>query len=248
MTIEELKKMTLKDIVNIDASKLTTEEVAYIEKRLVQASNRRVKRLKESGKIGLTKLSKKEKRGFTPYKVPKGYTAKTGTKGVYMPKEKKKGKKKSINVRNKRVKNISEMQEFLKKKTSTVTGVDTQMNRYKDVIRKTTGYEGNITDRQAKRVSKLMEKAKEMGITNDANKKLSGSPRLLSLILDIVKQRKYVRNDEAELIIQKAIEEGYESAQETLSKLRNEDKIGLDIDDNEEESDEIDYEDYFNIF
>lgn len=247
MSIEELKKMKLDTLLKVDASKLTTEEVAYVEKRLVQSANRRIKRLRESKKLGLTKLTKKEKRGFSTYKTPKGYKPKSSAKGVYEITKKTKGKRRSINVRNKRVSNVSDLQEFLSKKTSTVKGIETQLERYKNVIKNSIGYEGNITDRQAKRISKLMERAKEMGINNDANKKFSGSPRLLSMIVDIVKAKKYIKNDEAELIISRAIEEGYQEAQKTLSRLRQEDAEGLDIDEEDEEDTE-DYEDFFDLF
>lgn len=229
MSVEELKKLSLDDLLNVDASKLTTEEVAYIEKRLTQTANRRIKKLRQAKKVGLTKLSAKEKRGFKVYTAPKGYKPKTSTKGIYTATTPK-GRKKTINVRNKKAKNVGEIQDFLKKKTSTVKGVDTQLERYKNVIKNTTGYEGNITDRQAKRISKLMEKAKEMGInTGEGNKKLSGSPRVLSLIVDIVKQRKYVKNDDAEEIIKKAIEEGYEEAQKQIEEMKKEDSKGLDV-------------------
>lgn len=247
MSIEELKKMKLDTLLKVDASKLTTEEVAYVEKRLVQSANRRIKRLRESGKIGLSNISKREKRGFSTYKTPKGYKPKSSTKGVYVKTAKKKGRRNTLNVRNKRISNVSKMQEFLSKKTSTVKGIETQLERYKNVIKNTTGFEGNITDRQAKRISKLMERAREMGISNDANKKNSGSPRLLSMIVDIVKAKKYIRNDEAEQIIAKAIEEGYQEAQKTISKLRQEDAEGLDIDEEDEEDTE-DYEAFFDLF
>ena len=247
MSIAELKQMSLEQLIKVDSSKLTTEELAYLEKRLVQASNRRIKRLKETKKISLTKLSKKEKKGFTTYKPPKEYKPKTEVKGVYELKKAKRGKRKTINVRNKRIRNVKAMQDLLAKKTSTVKGVDTQLERYKNVIKSTLGNDINITDRQAKRISKLMEKAKEMGINTDANKKLSGSPRLLSLVVDIVKSKKYVKNDDAELIIQNAITEGYETAQKKLREFRKEDMDGLDVD-SEEESEELDYDDIFNIF
>ena len=229
MSVEELKKLSLDDLLNVDASKLTTEEVAYLEKRLSQTANRRIKKLRQAKKVGLTKLSAKEKRGFKTYTPPKGYKAKTSTKGVYVSVSPK-GRKKTINVRNKKAKNVKDIQDFLKKKTSTVKGVDTQLERYKNVIKNTTGYEGNITDRQAKRISKLMEKAKEMGInTGEGNKKLSGSPRVLSLIVDIVKQHKYVKNEDAENIIEEAITEGYEEAQKMLDEMKKEDSKGLDV-------------------
>ena len=246
MSIKELEMMSLEDLINIDASKLTTEEVEYVEKRLTAVANRRVRRLKKAKKITLAKLSRKERRGFKKYKIPKGYEPKTETKGVYEDPTKK-GKKKTINVRNKRVSNVRDIQTFLKKKTSTIKGTDTQLNRYKKVIKDTTGYEGNITDRQAKRISKLMEKAKEIGINNDANKKFSGSPRLLSLIVDVVKSREYITNDEAEKIISDAITEGYETAQKTLLKLQQEDVEGLDVEDSDDEE-EVDYDDFFNLF
>lgn len=249
MSVNELKAMSLEDLLRIDASKLTTEEVAYLEKRLVQTANRRITRLKKAGKLGVSKISRQEKKGFKTYKAPKGYkpkVTKSGevSKSVYT----KEGGKKNINVRNKRIEKVSKVQEFLRKKTSTVKGTNKQLERYKGVIKNTTGYEGNISDRQAKRISKLMERAKEMGIGNDANKKFSGSPRLLSLVVDIVKSKKYIKNDEAELIIQNAINNGYEEAQRTLIKLRGEDIEGLDVEEDTDDEEVEDYDDYFNLF
>ena len=113
MSIEELKQMSLNDLVDIDASKLTAEEVAYIEKRLVKEANRRIRRLKQSKKLSASKISKSERKGFKSFKAPKGYTPKsTGSNKLIA----KGTKKKPIDVRNKRVSNVSKVQTFLKKK------------------------------------------------------------------------------------------------------------------------------------
>ena len=66
-----------------------------------------------------------------------------------------------------------------------------------------------------------------MGTTN---KKFSGSPYVLQMIVNIVKSREYIKNDEAEQIINDAIENGYESAQRMMNQLLNEDEDGIDID------------------
>ena len=208
MDIKTLQNMTLDDLLDIDISRLNKEEVAIVEKKLIKVANRRIARLKKSGKINLTKLTRKEKRGFSRYSPS--------------PKVK--------NVRNKMVKNAVKVQEFLNKKTTKIREVDKQLERYKKMIRNTLGNSKmNITNRQAKRVSRLMEKAKEMLVNNDANKKLSGSPRLLQQVVDIVKSRKYIKNDEAEQIIQTAINKGYEESQELLRTLNEESKGSLDI-------------------
>ena len=237
----DLKSLKLNDLLSLDFGKLTSTELAYVEKRLSQTANRRIKRLKETKKIGQAKLTRSEKAGFKPYKAPKGY--KPVSEGGNLLK--KAGKRKSINVRNKRLQQATKIKEFLEKKTSKVKEIDAQMERYKNVIKEATGYEKNITDRQAKRISRLMEKAREMGIGGEGNKKFSGSPKVLQLIVDIVKSRKYVKNDDAEIIIQNAINEGYESAQELLNNLNKEDENGDDFeeDDEDEENDEINADD-----
>ena len=227
----DLKSLKLNDLLSLDFGKLTSTELAYVEKRLSQTANRRIKRLKETKKIGQAKLTRSEKAGFKPYKAPKGY--KPVSEGGNLLK--KAGKRKSINVRNKRLQQATRIKEFLEKKTSKVKEIDAQMERYKDVIKKTTGYEKNITDRQAKRISRLMEKAREMGIGGEGNKKFSGSPKILQLIVDIVKSKDYIKNADAEIIIQDAINNGYESAQRLLNNLNEEDEDG----------DEFDYDDFF---
>lgn len=226
----DLKSLKLNDLLSLDFGKLTSTELAYVEKRLSQTANRRIKRLKETKKIGQAKLTRSEKSGFKPYKAPKGY--KPVSEGGNLLK--KEGKRKPINLRNKRLKQATKIKEFLEKKTSKVKEIDAQLERYKDVIKKTTGYEKNITDRQAKRISRLMEKAREMGISNEG-KKFSGSPKVLQLIVDIVKSKDYIKNADAEIIIQDAINNGYESAQRLLNTLNEEDEDG----------DEFDYDDFF---
>ena len=65
-----------------------------------------------------------------------------------------------------------------------------------------------------------------MGVTN---KKFSGSPYVLQMIVDIVKSREYIKNDEAEQIIAEAIQNGYESAQRLMNQLLNEDEDGIEF-------------------
>ena len=223
MNIEQLKQMSLNDLVNIDASKLNAEEVAYVEKRLIKEANRRLSRLKKSGKISSAKITRKERKGFKSYKAPKGYKPKVaGGNTVYGG-----GKKKPINVRNKRVSNVADVQDFLKKKTTRVREIDKQTARYMKVIEDTTGR--TVTGRQAKRVGRLMSKAEEMAGLDPTWKKTAGSPKLLALVVEIVKSSKYIKNEDAEQIINTAITEGYEKAQELLNKLNEEDAEGLDI-------------------
>ena len=74
-----------------------------------------------------------------------------------------------------------------------------------------------------------MKKAEELYGMGTTNKKFSGSPYVLQMIVDIVKSRDYIKNDEAEMIINDAIENGYESAQRLFNKLVNEDEDGIDI-------------------
>ena len=221
----ELKKMSLSDLVNIDASKLNAEEVAYVEKRLVKEANRRLSRLKKSGKISNAKITRKERKGFKTYKAPKGYKPKiAGGNTLYG-----KGKKKPINTRNKRVSNVADVQDFLKKKTTRVREIDKQTARYKKVIEDTTGR--SVTPRQAKRIGRLMGKAEELAGLDPTTKKTAGSPKLLAIVTDIVKSSKYIKNEDAEKIINTAITEGYEKAQELLNELNEEDAEGLEIDD-----------------
>ena len=223
MNLEQLKQMSLNDLVNIDASKLNAEEVAYVEKRLIKEANRRLSRLKKSGKISNAKITRKERKGFKSYKAPKGYKPKTaGGNTVYGG-----GKKKPINVRNKRVSNVADVQDFLKKKTTRVREIDKQTARYMKVIEDTTGRK--VTGRQAKRVGRLMSKAEELAGLDPTTKKTAGSPKLLAIVVEIVKSSKYIKNDDAEKIINTAITEGYEKAQELLNELNEEDAEGLDI-------------------
>ncbi len=225
--IDQLKKMTLNDLINIDTSKLNAEEVAYVEKRLVKEANRRLSRLKKSGKSSSAKISRKERKGFKTYKAPKGYKPKTvGGNTVYGS-----GKKKPINVRNKRVKNASEVQDFLKKKTTKVREIDKQTARYQKVIEDATGR--HVTGRQAKRVGRLMSKAEELAGLDPTTKKTAGSPKLLAIVVEIVKSSKYIKNEDAEKIINTAITEGYEQAQQLLNDLNEEDAEGLDMDDDD---------------
>ena len=211
MDIKTLQNMKFEDLIDIDVSKLNKDEIAIVEKRLMKVANQRISRLRKSGKMNLSKLTKTEKRGFKTTKSSK-----------------------SGNLRNQMLHNTVKIQKFLQKKTTSTRKIDKQMERYKNVIRKTIGNSKmKISDRQAKRISRLMEKAKEMSINNDANKKMSGSPRLLQQIVDIVRSHKYIRNDEAERIIQTAINNGYEEAQKLLQQLNEEDRNSLDIESNE---------------
>ena len=223
--LEQLKKMSLSDLIDIDTSKLNAEEVAYVEKRLVKEANRRLSRLKKSGKSSSAKLSRKERKGFKTYKAPKGYKPKTaGGNTVYGG-----GKKKPVNIRNKRVKNASDVQKFLKKKTTKIREIDKQTARYQKVIEDTTGR--HVTGNQARRIGRLMSKAEELAGLDPTTKKTAGSPRLLAIVVEIVKSSKYVKNEDAEKIINTAITEGYEKAQELLNDLNEEDAEGLELDD-----------------
>ena len=208
MDLKMLKGLSLDDLLKVDYTKLTEEEVAYVEKRLIRTVNRRITKLKKSGLISQAKLSAKEKKGVSTYKAPKG-GVKT-TRG---------GKTVRINIRNKRVKSANKARDILMKKTSTVEGVKSREEIYRKVISESLGKDIKLDRRRLKRVGRLMKKAEElygMGVTN---KKFSGSPYILQMIVDIVKSREYIKNDDAEEIINEAIENGYESAQKLMNDL-----------------------------
>ena len=214
-----LKGMKLDDLLNVDFTQLKEDEVAYVEKRLIKTANRRIAKLKQSGLISQSHLTAKEKKGLTGYKAPKSRT-KT-TRG---------GKSVRINVRNKLVKSANKARDVLLKKTSKAENITEQEVRYRKVISDTLGKDVKLDRRRLKRVGKLMKKAEELYGMGTTNKKLSGSPYILQTIVDIVKSRDYIKNDDAERIINDAIENGYESAQQMMNQLLNEDEDGIDID------------------
>lgn len=214
-----LKGMKLDDLLNVDFTQLKEDEVAYVEKRLIKTANRRIAKLKQSGLISQSHLTAKEKKGLTGYKAPKSRT-KT-TRG---------GKSVRINVRNKLVKSANKARDVLLKKTSKAENITEQEVRYRKVISDTLGKDIKLDRRRLKRVGKLMKKAEELYGMGTTNKKLSGSPYILQTIVDIVKSRDYIKNDDAERIINDAIENGYESAQQMMNQLLNEDEDGIDID------------------
>lgn len=221
MDLKTLQNMKLEDLLDVDLSKLNEEEMRYVEKRFVKNVNRRIKRLKDTGRLSSSKLSAQEKKGLTTYKIPKN-RVKT-TRG---------GKQVKINVRNKIMKSANKARETLLKKTSKARAIDEKAEQYKSVIRKTLGNSDmRISDRQAKRIGKLMAKAEELYGMGAVNKKLSGSPQVLQAVVDIVKARKYIKNDEAEIIIKNAITEGYEEAKQLMDNLLEEDNEGFDIND-----------------
>ena len=218
MDLKMLKGMKLEDLLQVDFSQLKEDEVAYVERRLVNTANRRIKRLKESGLISQSHLSAQEKKGVSTYKAPKN-RMKT-TRG---------GKSVRINVRNKRIKSANKVRDLLLKKTSKISGITAQEDRYRKTISDTLGKSIKLDRRRLKRVGRLMKKAEElygMGVTN---KIFSGSPFVLQMIVDIVKSREYIKNDEAEQIIAEAIQNGYESAQSLMNQLLNEDEDGIEI-------------------
>ena len=231
MGIEELKIMSLEDLLDIDASHLTAQEVAYVEKRLVKEANRRLTRLKKAKKLSASQTTKSERKGFKSYSAPKGYKpVKVGSTRLISITSKR---KKPIDVRKKRVRNVTKVQTFLKKKSTKLRNLTEKERRYEKVIRDTVGKSVNLTSRQLKRIGRLMEKAKELAGLDPRSKKMAGSPRMLEILIEAVKSRKYVKNDEVEKILSTAITEGYEKAQEQLNKLNNEDAEGLDIFDDE---------------
>ena len=214
-----LKGMKLSDLLNVDFTQLKEDEVAYVEKRLIKTANRRIAKLKQSGLISQSHLTAKEKKGLTGYKAPKSRTK--VTRG---------GKTVKINVRNKLVKSANKARDVLLKKTSKAENITEQEVRYRKVISDTLGKDIKLDRRRLKRVGKLMKKAEELYGMGTTNKKLSGSPYILQTIVDIVKSRDYIKNDDAERIINDAIENGYESAQKMMNQLLNEDEDGIDID------------------
>lgn len=214
-----LKGMSLDDLLNVDFTKLKEDEIAYVEKRLIKSANRRINSLRKSGLISQSHLTAKEKKGLNTYKAPKSRTK--VTRG---------GKVVSINIRNKRVKSANKARDVLLKKTSKASNITDQESRYRKVISDTLGKDIKLDRRRLKRVGKLMKKAEELYGMGTTNKKFSGSPYVLQMIVNIVKSREYIKNDEAEQIINEAIENGYESAQRMMNQLLNEDEDGIDID------------------
>lgn len=232
MDLKMLKGMSLDDLLNVDYTGLTEEEVTYVEKRLVKAVNKRINRLKSSGLIAHSRLSAKEKKGLSTYKAPEGRVR--TTRG---------GKVVRINVRNKRIKNVNKARDILTKKTSRVSGITEQEARYKKVISDTLGKDIKLDRRRLKRVGRLMKKAEELYGMGTTNKKFSGSPFIVQTVVDIVKSREYITNDKAEAIIMEAVEHGYKSAQELMQTF-------LDTDEDTESTD-IDFiglDDYKKIF
>lgn len=220
MDLKVLKGMRLEDLLNMDYGSLKEEEVAYVEKRLVKATNQRIKRLKDKGLISQSHLTAKEKKGLSVYKAPKG--------GVRVTRG---GKTVRVNIRNKRLKSLNKARDVLLKKTSKTSEITTQEDRYRKVISDQLGKDIKIDRRRLKRIGKLMAKAEEIYGMGDTNKKFSGSPIVLQTIVDIVKSRKYIKNDEAEEIIMEAIENGYKSAQSLMREFLDiEEDEGADID------------------
>lgn len=220
MDLKLLKGMTLDDLLNVDYTKLKEEEVQYVERRLIRTVNRRINKLKTEGLLTSSRLSSQERKGLTTYKAPKDRVR--TTRG---------GKPIRINVRNKLVKSANKAREILMKKTSTATGVTESEERYRKMIGEQIGNSNiRLDKRRLKRINKLMKKAEELYALGDINKALTGSPQILQTIVDIVKSRKYVRNDQAEEIIGTALNKGYRAGQEMLNQLLDEDKNGTDID------------------
>ena len=49
MDIKTLKGMKLDDLLDVDFGQLKEDEVAYVERRLINTVNKRIKKLKEKG-------------------------------------------------------------------------------------------------------------------------------------------------------------------------------------------------------
>lgn len=218
MDLNFLKGLSLDDLLKVDFTQLKENEIAYVENRLVKSANRRINSLRKSGLISQSHLSAKEKKGLNRYVAPKSRTR--VTRG---------GKTVRINVRNKLVKSANRARDVLLKKTSKASNITDQEQRYKKVISDTLGRDIKLDRRRLKRVGKLMKKAEELYGMGTTNKKFSGSPYVLQMIVDIVKSRDYIKNDEAEQIINEAIQNGYESAQQLMEQFLNEDEEGTTI-------------------
>ena len=222
MDLKTLKGLKLEDLLDVDYSQLKEDEVAYVERRLIKTVNKRITRLKETGLISQSHLTAKEKKGLSAYKPPKG--------GMKMTKG---GKTVKINIRNKRIKSANKARDILMKKTSKAEAITDQEARYRKTISDTLGRNIKLDRRRLKRVGRLMKKAEELYGMGTTNKKFSGSPYILQMIVDIVKSREYVKNDEAEEIINEAIERGYEAGQKLLNALTDEDEDGLEFTDDD---------------
>lgn len=219
MDLKFLKGLSLDELLDVDYTKLNEQEVAYVEKRLVKSANRRINKLKKAGLISQARISAKQRKGIATYKAPKGGTR--VTRG---------GKVVKVNIRNKRIKSANKAREILLKKTSTVEGVKSREEVYRKVISDTLGKTVKLDRRRLKRIGKLMSKAEEVYGLGTTNKKFSGSPFVLQTIVDIVKSRKYIRNEDAEEIIQEAIDNGYQKAQDLMNALLEASDESTDID------------------
>ena len=212
MDLKMLNGLSLEDLLNVDFTQLKEDEIAYVERRLVKTANHRISKLKQTGLISQSHLSAKEKKGLSTYKAPKGGTK--VTRG---------GKVVKINIRNKRVKSANKARNLLLKKASTIKGVKDRDTIYLENINKTLsetfGKTVKLDKRRLKRVGRLMSKAEELINLGATNKKFSGSPFVLQTIVDIVKSRKYIKNEDAEEIINEAIENGYQKAQDLMNAL-----------------------------
>ena len=222
MDLKTLKGLKLEDLLDVDYSQLKEDEVAYVERRLIKTVNKRITRLKETGLISQSHLTAKEKKGLSAYKPPKG--------GMKITKG---GKTVKINIRNKRIKSANKARDILMKKTSKAEAITDQEARYRKTISDTLGRNIKLDRRRLKRVGRLMKKAEELYGMGTTNKKFSGSPYILQMIVDIVKSREYAKNDEAEEIINEAIERGYEAGQKLLNALTDEDEDGLEFTDDD---------------
>ena len=219
-----LKNLSLSELLNLDASRLSANEVAYIEKRLSRTANLRRNKLKENKLKGLSSALNKAKKPFT----------RTTAKDVKNVRYKIDGKtvKRRGNLRNKQLENISRLKQFLNDPTSTVKGTQKTIRNLQELVRKTSGSDRTLNKKELKRFFKLWDKARElMGGTMKVGKK-DGSP-VWKQIVELLKSSsndKYIRNDEIMNVLEKTIEKEYEDAQELINELNEEDQDGFEVD------------------
>ena len=216
-----LKRMSNKQLLELDLKQLNTEQIRYVESRLVNEYNKRVRTLKRHRLGKQSNLTKKElrRKAKTVTRIPKG--------------------KKERNVR---MANIESIRATLSKKTSTVAGVRGQQASFIKKFKEVAGITGRINSTVRKRIIDLISKARELygGEYIPELGKKGGSPTW-KIIYEVATNNN-LSDEERLRIISETIENGYRAGQDLLEELEQEE----DEEDTEElEFDEDDFESYF---
>lgn len=191
----DVRKMSLKELLELDSSTLTSEESEVVERRLIQYANKRIKNVK---KDKLAKYGGVRKREFKEYKPRKNASAKNRRGNV---------------VRSRRIKNIENVRSFLKDKTT----VTEARKRVRDIIKTVKEQTGlNLKPRQLKKFFRIWKYAKElMGGDEEAVK--GKYSKVWQAIAQAVKEGK--SEDEALEIAENTIRKEYEYRKEFAKNL-----------------------------